>query len=261
MALLLCVAITTTMLLTKGDGGLARTHDTTPSPLHTKNPPPLSLSSSCAVCKTFRDGLTVRYCCMSRFASWWRDVFPTWERDVLAFLAMEKVCVVSFGEWIGPTMIPILRKTRLQYALILEPDPIAFSELVINMQLNNVEAETHMACVNLDGSVATLRGVGISGSSLVAVPGSEQWIPWLSRCVALRHLLQHHRQCTFKIDVEGYEEQLVDQLVEAPPARLSLSVHHGYLKNATVLAAKLTQLTALYPSCVFTTAKDELLCQ
>jgi hypothetical protein len=225
----------------------------------------ISISPKGQVCSTTATSKrrSIQYACQSRWKDWWKDEFTHWELEAFDFLVKEDQCLVSFGEWIGPHIIPYALEQTSSKIIVFEPDPLAYSDLVVGLALNQLDQRIrpHLACVNMNGEMVNLRGVGMSGSSIKKVKGSEHWLMWVSMCFPIYDLLESYaKECTFKVDIEGYEETLIEALIAVPPKRLSLSVHRYYLENSTIFEQKLQSLVKKYELCKFSSNSEELFC-
>lgn len=143
-----------------------------------------------------------------------------WEKDtfkVLRFFLEGRPteCYVDFGAWIGPTALYAAHYSHHVYAI--EPDPMAYSALVANVQKNSQLAQRikpYFECINGQEGPVTLRGRGDSGSR-ANHPAGEGVLEWTIRCRTLKQFLVEEGAGTprlIKIDVEGGELALLPSL-------------------------------------------------
>jgi FkbM family methyltransferase len=173
-----------------------------------------------------------------------------WEKDHLnQVAASKKKCLVTFGEWIGPVaMFWMSTHGPDTHVVAFEPDPIAFSSLYSNLQhyrkYNDILIE-HM-CVNVDGKPTNIQVHGLSGSRVGTSDAT-----YIVQCISYVDLFKKYKDmdCLYKIDIEGYEEQLIDKVLEYTPSELSFSFHEGYIEKKPEFYKKLKRLKAKFGNC------------
>lgn len=165
-----------------------------------------------------------------------------WERDtfkVLRFFLEGRPTesYVDFGAWVGPTALYAAHYSHRVYAI--EPDPMAYSALVANVQKNSRLApriKPYFECINGKEGPVTLRGRGDSGSR-ANHPAGEGVLEWMIQCRTLQQFLVEEGAGTprlIKIDVEGGElallpslQPLLGSFYDRKPA-IWLSVHQPF---------------------------------
>jgi len=150
-------------------------------------------------------------------------VIETWERSHLDRLKKSpRKCLVSFGEWLGPIAIFWLHIHSKHTVIAFEPNPLTFSGLYANMKYSDKSRYLlEHKCVNTDGKSSTIESTQYNSMTKIN-QGSYK-----VDCISYKSLYEIYQDqdCVFKIDVEGYEENLMDDILKFPPNELSLSLH------------------------------------
>jgi FkbM family methyltransferase len=167
--------------------------------------------------------------------------------------------VVEVGTWVGPYSVLLGKHIVPQGRVIgFEPDPVAFRQCMINLDLNAV-TNVHVLPIAISDKVGvvslyTNRIFGNSGSSIVdSNPGMEGHekrkvdVPCttLDRIVATLGL----QPTTVKMDIEGAEDLALEgagDTLARREVKLLLEIHHSYLmrrgKNANTILRSLADL-------------------
>jgi FkbM family methyltransferase len=132
-----------------------------------------------------------------------------------------------------------------------EPDPVAFRQCVINLNLNEV-ANVHVLPLAISNSVSeislyTNRIFGNSGSTILdtnpTTQGYERGMVKVP-CTTLDRMVQTLglKPTTLKMDIEGAEDMALEggrETIAQPGLKLLLEIHHVYLekrgKNANTI--------------------------
>lgn len=169
-----------------------------------------------------------------------------WEQDHLNFIFnnWENNCLISFGEWVGPIVLSwdkymnnhIFNKDK--FIIAFDPDPVAFTNLFTNA-INKRNIHTYNYCVSNKTEVLNFVALGGSGTSV----GSGNFPCY---CINYLDLKNKYPNCHYKIDIEGYEEYLIDQIIEDSPNKMSLSIHMPFIKDKELFKEKLEKLEKKY---------------
>jgi FkbM family methyltransferase len=171
---------------------------------------------------------------------------PTWEADHFIFLKeSKKNCLVSFGEWIGPIAMYWMHINKKHYVTAFEPDPLAFVHMYNNLKFYGKNVQLENMCVNENGGSVFFETSGLSVSRMTSDQGYKV------NCISYERLyeLKINDDCLFKIDVEGYEEYLIEHLIKFPPPELSFSYHPQNMKDSASFLEKLEILKKNYSTC------------
>jgi FkbM family methyltransferase len=180
-----------------------------------------------------------RYWDQANSGQWETETF-----DVIDSHADAATTVVDIGAWIGPITLYSGRVARRVIAI--EPDPVAFRQLEANLSLN--PDLTNISVIN--AAVATRSGnirLGVrdqpgDSTSSVLVGGSSEG--WDVKAVTLDEILSHvpsTEKVFFKIDIEGYEFELIDEIVRVAVSRnapVYLSLHPHYFEVAAAASVQ-----------------------
>ena len=148
-----------------------------------------------------------------------------WEPETFRVLYQEVTSDVSYvgvGEWCGVT--GLFAGQRAKRTVFVEPDPLAHSELKMNVKLgmsrggmSNVDIDIRCVSSPQQRGKVTMYGNGSSTSSLL--PN----IPWLegsqtfdATCVTLQDLFDQYQlsgNVFIKMDIEGAEASVVPTLL------------------------------------------------
>ncbi|HEY0828709.1 MAG TPA: FkbM family methyltransferase [Bacilli bacterium] len=147
-------------------------------------------------------------------------------------------CYLDIGAWIGPTVLYAAHKAKHVYGL--EPDPVAFQELVTNISLNPAIA----------GKVTCLQAAldGRSGNTKLYMrtrfgDSSSSTIPTLSNyfiettAISINKLIADYQMNDInfiKIDIEAGEYTLIPKLypfLKKNRPTLNLSLHPQFLND------------------------------
>jgi len=176
---------------------------------------------------------------LTSFKNWWTTYFSDWEEDhfkIISKYADKEKSFVDIGAWIGPISMYASKVFKKVYSI--EPDPIAFKELVANIELNqmdNVEL-FHKALCYSDSELFIGNFQQNLGRSCSKIFTQDE----LNEAQKGNARLSMAEKITFeelgasdigmmKMDIEGGEFELVPQLIEKgiinKDIPLSLSVH------------------------------------
>jgi FkbM family methyltransferase len=164
---------------------------------------------------------------------WENETFKIFDR----FLKPQN-SYIDIGAWIGPTALYGAYKAKHVYAV--EPDPVAFKELITNLGLNRSIAPK-VTCIN--AAIAKQSGeiklymrdqLGISTSSLIPTI-SKKYCQVRSKTIYGLIRSYNIKNVNFiKMDIEGGEYSLIPSIhkyLRAQKPTLYISLHSGFLKE------------------------------
>lgn len=177
-----------------------------------------------------------------QFASFWNAVFPNhWEDftfHVLDHYLHPDQNYLDIGAWIGPTALYAAHKAKQTFCI--EPDPVAYRELLQNITLNP-ELEPKLTAINRalsykSGTMKLYKRTRFGDSSSSLIPTLSEEFHTVTVC-SLKELLADYQitdVSLIKIDIEGGEYLLVPAMRKylkkyTPP--LYLSLHPEFLKS------------------------------
>jgi FkbM family methyltransferase len=158
----------------------------------------------------------------------WKDYWDLvdrgqWEPQTLTALRFflkghRDAAYIDFGAWIGPTVL--FAGLLCDHVYALEPDPLAFSALVANVNANpEVAARTNtfFECINVETGVLEMEGTGDSTSRMT---GKLKWDraggqKWTVPCRTLPAFIADNgikNLRLIKMDTEGAEVYLLPSL-------------------------------------------------
>lgn len=164
---------------------------------------------------------------------WEEETFMIFDR----FLKPEN-SYIDIGAWVGPTVLYGANKAKHVYGV--EPDPVAFKELITNLNLNPFIAPK-VTCIN--AAIAEKSGninlymrdqFGISTSSLIPTISNKYC---QVRAITIYDLIteNHIENVNFiKMDIEGGEYSLIPflhEFLKLQKPTLYLSLHPGFLNE------------------------------
>jgi len=165
---------------------------------------------------------------------WEEETFKIFDR----FLKPEK-SYFDIGAWIGPTVLYGANRAKRVYGV--EPDPIAYHELLTNV-IMNPEIASKVICINAavadkteDKKLYMRHHFGDSTSSMIPTISSENYCK--IRAVTINDLIKQHNieDINFiKMDIEGGEYSLIpfiQSYLEENHPTLYLSIHPGFLSQ------------------------------
>lgn len=186
-------------------------------------------------------------------STFWRDFWNwvnrnDWEPDTFIVLKHflkddPEASYIDFGAWVGPTVLFAAQFSKHVYAL--EPDPLAYSALVANVNLNphiRERTQLHFGCISSQNGPIEFGGVGDSTtrtSDSYPGGGAAGMSKWSLNCSTLptfihRHNIQKLR--LIKMDTEGAELFILPSLTHwlqslpSPKPTIWLSVHCPFWK-------------------------------
>lgn len=164
--------------------------------------------------------------------AFWRKVGEgRWETDTFEFVDRHvdaDTVFVDIGAWIGPISLyaaPVARQV-----IALEPDPVAWASLESNVTLNPGPISLWHSALGLEPGELELfaaDGFGRSVTSALGAPGAQSIRVPVKTFAEIGAAIGDARTAV-KIDIEGYEYQLFDALLDfvlSRKAPLHLSLH------------------------------------
>lgn len=163
-----------------------------------------------------------------------RHTSEIYEPDVWKRL-MDEVCegdvVIDVGAYIGLYTIPLAKRVGPKGKVVaFEPDPENFTRLKEHVALNSVgeRVELIQAAVGIRSGTVPFKATGQTGSHVTL---DSRHSSHTVRSVTLDEILLHRRVDLIKIDVEGYEEKVLEgglHLLSDPsrrPRAIFMEVH------------------------------------
>lgn len=161
-----------------------------------------------------------------------------WEDETLSFIkrnAKQGTTLYDVGAWIGPVS---LYASHLGAGVIsIEPDPIAFAELAKNNQLNDNRLIILNRAISNNADPLTLYVKSELGdsetSALLKGRGAREISVGSMR---LSELPQPEGEKIVKVDIEGFEYEILDQLIDfcRDAKALHLSIHPRNLGDKAI---------------------------
>jgi FkbM family methyltransferase len=172
---------------------------------------------------------------------------PEFWRQVMALLKPESV-VVDVGAYIGLYTVAIARRLGPSGKVIaFEPDPDSFAALKAHVQLNRVSGHVELiqAAASAENGTAPFEA---GKHSMSRIAGEQAQDTHMVRAVRLDSVLAGKRVDMLKIDVEGFEEQVVrgaSGILESPeraPHTIFIEVHPYAWEELGVTSESLLKL-------------------
>lgn len=183
---------------------------------------------------------------------WNIDSWEARNYSVVANFSKRCPTFVNAGGWIGPFTLFAAKLYSSVYSL--EPDPLAFSELVRNVQLNNFQNVTLSNKAFFDDSKTSITmgsdfsPLGRSGTSIFQLDKAVE-VP----CVTLSQFFSENRipnGSFLMLDVEGAEYVLFDDIsfFERFQPVILLEFHGSFLsqENFAHIISSLSRLNNIY---------------
>lgn len=160
----------------------------------------------------------------------WRDIYPQWEEETYAMILphMNKdKTLLDIGAWQGP--ISMVAQKYSKQCICFEPDPIAFSNLTKNIELNNFN---NIIAVNKAVSSEPILKIG-HATELGGGGSSYLTNNLVTDCntISISDILKTYKLnedniSLIKIDIEGYEcELLKDPILKKLKVPMHISMH------------------------------------
>lgn len=174
-----------------------------------------------------------------RTAAYWQGVADgQWEpatfRIFDRFMDPEH-CFIDMGAYVGVTLLYGCQIAKRAYGI--EPDPIAFAELKVNVLANRPltdNIELVEACIARRSGTVAFGNCGEGGDSVSSLLFGNRRTHWMVKALTFDDFLQQHRitDCNFiKMDIEGGEYALLPAMrdwlsTHRPTVHLSLHPCH-----------------------------------
>ncbi len=168
---------------------------------------------------------------------------------------------LDIGAWIGPTVLYAAQLAKSAYAF--EPDPIAYRELKINVELNSDQAWARKLmifnkAVTRDTQNLRIGNRGNGGDSTSSALFSHENTAWEVEGTRLQDLITSHglekEKLFIKIDIEGGEYDLIPSiagLLGSHDTTLLLSLHPDFLKQYLDKSSKSNFLARSWQRLIF----------
>jgi FkbM family methyltransferase len=176
------------------------------------------------------------------FNHFWENTYKDWEESTFTIFDRFLTTTSSYldvGAWIGPTVLYGAQKAKHVYAI--EPDPIAYQELINNLQLNPA-VTPKVTCVHSALTASSgpkrlyIRAIsGDSSSSIIPTLSDENFVE--VRGMTIEELTFEHnlKDINFiKMDIEAGEYFLLPAMrnyLKSKRPTLYLSLHPQFLKE------------------------------
>lgn len=178
------------------------------------------------------------------FQEFWNN-FHKWEPDTFDIFDRflnNQYSYLDIGAWIGPTVLYGVNRAKHVYAI--EPDPIAYRELLKNIQLNP-GISSNVTCISeaLDdkrGNIKLFKRIEMGDSSSSIIPTSSDEYHIVTALTIEDLVLKYNfTDINFiKMDIEAGEYFLIPALNEYLKRirpTLFLSIHPPFLQEALAL--------------------------
>lgn len=172
-----------------------------------------------------------------------------WEPDTFVVLKHffknnPEASYIDFGAWVGPTVLFAAQFSEHVYAL--EPDPLAYSGLVANVDLNpNIRKRVHLrfGCISSQNGPVEFGGIGDSTTRTsdsfpgIGTAGLSKWSLNCSTLPDFIHRNKIQKLRLIKMDTEGAELYILPSLthwlqsLKSPKPAIWLSVHRPFWKT------------------------------
>lgn len=160
----------------------------------------------------------------------WKDLYPSWEEDtyrmIIPHLDKNKT-FLDIGAWQGP--ISMVAQQYSKQCICFEPDPIAFSNLSKNIEVNNFK---NVIAVNKAVSSESILNIGHptelggGGSSYLTDNLKVECSTISISQILEQYDLNQDNISLIKIDIEGYEcELLQDPVLQQLKVPFHISLH------------------------------------
>jgi len=175
----------------------------------------------------------------SELNNFWRNIYPGWEpqtyNDIIPLLDINKT-FLDIGAWQGP--ISLVAQKYSKQCICFEPDPVAYSYLVKNVQANdfkNIITENLAVSSEDSLNIGHATGLGDGISSYLNKENSVSCPTISISKIFDKYNLNETNVSAIKIDVEGYEIELVQdsKLIEMKNkgVPIHLSVHPFFFED------------------------------
>jgi FkbM family methyltransferase len=169
----------------------------------------------------------------------WIKTYPIWEPNtyncIVPALSKDKT-FVDIGAWQGP--ISLVAQQFSKQCICFEPDPIAYSNLVKNVELNNfTNIITENVAVSSESTLSIGHYTGLGGgvSSYLNVENSVKCDTISISDILTKYNLNSDNISVIKIDVEGYEIELINDVtlneLKNNGVKIHLSIHPFFFKD------------------------------
>jgi FkbM family methyltransferase len=190
-------------------------------------------------------GVELRVNVKNFYKEFWQSI-DHWEVDTFNIFNRflnNKSSYLDIGAWIGPTVLYGAHKAKHVYAL--EPDPVAFQELIYNLDLNP-RITSKVTCINAalgekPGIIKLFQrnSLGDSMSSLIPTSSYEKYCEVIAISIDELSLNYNIKDINFiKMDIEAGEYFLIPALskyLKLTRPTLNLSLHPPFLNDAATL--------------------------
>lgn len=145
--------------------------------------------------------------------NFWKSIYFNWESrtydDIIPRLSLDKT-FLDIGAWQGP--ISLVAQQYSKQCICFEPDPIAYSNLVKNIEVNNfskIIAENLAVSSESSLTIGNKFGLGDGVSSYLASDNGVKCKTISISDILSKYQLNETNISVIKIDIEGYEFELV----------------------------------------------------
>ena len=123
--------------------------------------------------------------------AFWRDAFSWWESSTVDFILSHtspNKTFIDIGAWIGP--ISMLACQNSKQCIAFEPDPVAYNELISNIQLNGI---TNIIAENKAVSVYDVIQIGNTKLGDSCTRDSCDVNPIMCECMSISDILNKYK--------------------------------------------------------------------
>jgi FkbM family methyltransferase len=143
-------------------------------------------------------------------------------QDALLRLSQEHPWLIDIGSNLGAMTLSVLLRNPAALAVAIDPNPRAHQLLQKSLQRNNLTARVRLVHAAVAPADATIR-FDFEGSVVGHVAETGVAVPTVTVAELLRDVPPSESP-VIKVDVEGFESQILPDLIEAARARRAILV-------------------------------------
>jgi len=160
---------------------------------------------------------------------------------------------IDIGAFIGSTLLYSAYQSKKAYGI--EPDPIAFKELQLNVSLNPLlkdKIELRQQCINFQSGKLKFGNIARGGDSTSSLHYKDSKTSWIVDGITFEEFVKENNivDCNFiKMDIEGGEIIVLPTMrkfLEKEKPVLYLSVHPIFFKDPICDTKKIIEILGIY---------------